>query len=121
MKLKLLNNLVYIEKDKILEEVNSLKLYGYRFVSITCEYEDSNYELTYHFDLNYTMKHLRVIVLKEDTIKSISPIYAAAFLIENEYQDFYGFKFTDLSIDYSGRLYLTENSPQKPLLAKTDK
>lgn len=95
-----------------------MKLYGYRFVSLTCETENENYELTYHFDLNYKMKHLRAVVLPEDTIDSISKIYASAFLIENEYQDLYGFTFTGLSIDYKGRLYLTSDSVQKPLLNK---
>lgn len=115
----MLNDLKIIEKNKVLEEVNNLKLYGYRFVSLTCETENNMYELTYHFDLNYNMKHLRIVAAAEDTIDSISKIYASAFLIENEYQDLYGFTFTELSIDYKGRLYLTATSVQKPLLSKT--
>lgn len=116
----MLYDLVDIEKSKILEKVNNLKMYGYRFISITCEYENNNYELTYHFDFNYQILHLRTVLLKGDTIDSISNIYAAAFLIENEYQDLYGIKFLNLSIDYKGRLYLTSNSPEKPLSAETD-
>lgn len=116
----MLDNVKLIEKDKVLEEVNTLKLYGYRFVSMTCDETENNmYELSYHFDINYKMKHLRIVIKPEDTIESISRIYASAFLIENEYQDLYGFTFTGLSIDYKGRLYLTPKSVQKPLLNKT--
>lgn len=112
----MLNNLITIEKSEILEKVNNMKFYHYRFVSLTCENENDIYELTYHFDMNYKMKHLRTAVLPKDTIDSISKIYPSAFLIENEYQDLYGFTFSELSIDYKGRLYLTPASVQKPLL-----
>lgn len=117
----MLDNLTVIPKENILEEVNNLKMYGYRFVSLTCEKEKENYELTYHFDLNYKMKSVRIIINPDDTVKSISHIYPSAFLIENEYQDLYGFVFENLTIDYKGNLYLAKSSPKTPLLDKKDK
>lgn len=114
----MLDDLVIIDKDKIVEEANNMKLYNYRFVSITCEKEGDNYEMTYHFDLNYKMKSLRFIFKPEDKLKSISHVFPAAFLMENEYQDLYGFTFEDLIIDYKGNLYLTTTSPKAPLMDK---
>lgn len=114
----MLDNIVIIDKDKIKEEANNMKMYGYRLVSVTCEKEGDFYELTYHFDLNYELKNLRITFKPEDKIKSISSVYPAAFLIENEYQDLYGFTFEDLTIDYKGNLYLTRDSEKAPLLDK---
>lgn len=114
----MLQNLSLIDKEKIVEEVNNMKLYGYRFVSMTCEKEGDSYEIMYHFDCNYEMKHIKIIVNPEDTIKSISSLYPAAFLIENEYQDLFGFTFEDLIIDYRRNMFLASNAPKTPLLEK---
>ncbi len=104
-----------VEKKVITDECQSLKDQGYRFVAMTCEKLETNYELTYHFDLNYEMTHIRLIAEAKDTIPSISGIFAAAFLIENEYQDLYGLIFEGLIIDYKGHLYLTKDGPTVPL------
>lgn len=112
----MLENLVLVDKDKIREEVNTMKLYNYRFVAVTCEKEGEFYELTYHFDLNYEMKHLRILIKPEDVIKSVSSIYPSALLIENEYKDLYGFNFEGLLIDYKGNLLLSERGPKTPML-----
>ena len=114
----MLDNLVEIENDKIFDEAGILKVNGYRFVAASCEQVGELYEITYHFDLNYEMKHLRIFAEPFGTIKSISSIYPAAFLIENEYQDLYGFQFTDLTIDYKGNLYLSEKAKKTPWVDK---
>ena len=59
-----------------------------------------------------------MIVEPESHVKSISSIYPSAFLIENEYQDLYGFTFDELTIDYKGRLYLAKDAPKTPMLEK---
>lgn len=117
----MLEDIVFIDKDKIAEEANNMKMYNYRLVSITCEKEGENFEMTYHFDLNYKMKHLRMVFKPEDKLKSVSSIFPSAFLIENEYQDLYGFTFEDLIVDYKGNLYLTTTSPKAPLMNNNKK
>ncbi len=106
----LLNNLILINKETLISEVTVMKKKGFRFASLTAEKEDGNYELTYHFDYNFQMKHLRILVKPFDCIDSISNIYSSAFLIENEYQDLYGFTFLNLKIDYRGHLYMTDKN-----------
>jgi ech hydrogenase subunit D len=108
-----------IKKDELLDNVQTLKNQGYRFVTATAQKEGDYYEITYHFDINYTFYNLRINVIAQEKLPSISRIYAGAFLIENEYQDLYGFRFENLTIDYKGRLYLTPDSPQNPLVDKS--
>lgn len=110
----MLDNLIEIEKDAIFDEAGVMKLHGYRFVALSCEKQGDKFELSYHFDLNYELKHLRIFIDPFDKVKSISSIYPAAFLIENEYQDLYGFQFTDLIIDYKGNLYLAQSAKKAP-------
>lgn len=112
-------NIKNIKKDELLENVQELKNKGYRFVTATAQREGDYYEITYHFDLDYIFFNLRINVLTQERLPSISTIYPGAFLIENEYQDLYGFKFENLTIDYKGRLYLTSDSPENPLAGKS--
>jgi ech hydrogenase subunit D len=114
----MLENLVVIDKEDIREAVNNKKLYGNRFVAVTCEKEGDFYELTYHFDYNYEISHIRILIKPEDVVKSISSIYPSALLIENEYKDLYGFEYEGLLIDYKGNLLLAEKSPRTPMLDK---
>lgn len=111
----MLENLSVIEKITLVDEVSKLKNKGYRFAAMTCEQEGETYEFTYHFDMDFNMKHLRVNAGSEDIIPSISSVFPAAFLIENEVQDLYGFKFDGLLIDYKGRLFLAEDGPVAPM------
>lgn len=111
----MINDVDIISKNEIPTVCERLKGEGYRFVALTCEKLLSNYELTYHFDLNYEMKHIRVFADFKDILASISSVFPAAFLIENEYQDLFGLTFEGLIIDYKGHLYLMEEGPAMPL------
>jgi ech hydrogenase subunit D len=115
----MLDGEMIVEKEYICDAVSDIKTQGYRFVSMTCEEEDC-FELIYHFDLNYKMKNVKVMLKKGETMKSISGIYPSAFLIENEYQDLYGLVFEGLTIDYKGNLYLTPESPKTPMTEKAE-
>lgn len=112
----MLRNLLVVDKESLLEEVAMLKNDGYRFSALTCESLGESLELTYHFDFNYELKNIRVIVPIGEAAYSISNIYPSAFLIENETQDLFGLKFLNLTIDYKGKLYLTDDSPKAPML-----
>lgn len=113
----MLKDVFIVTMDNLEEEVLKLKGEGYRLAAVSCEREGEGLEITYNFDLGYKMKHLRISLEKHERVKSISNIYPSAFLIENEFQDLYGFSFDGLTIDYRGRLYLAENAPKNPLLS----
>lgn len=107
-----------IEKDKLLHEIMNLKKDGYRFAAMTCEQVGENAEITYHMDKEYNLVNVRIISALNEKVDSISPIYSAAFLIENEFQDLYGLSFEGLTIDYKGTLYLTPDGPTAPMVDK---
>lgn len=112
----MLQGLKVIDKKDLINEAKELKKQGYRLAAVSCEREGDAYEVTYNFDLNYELVNLRIMVEVKDTIKSISHQYPSAFFFENEFQDLYGFKFEDLTIDYQGNLYLAEGAPEAPML-----
>lgn len=114
----MLTDIIALKKDVLIEEVKKFKEQGYRFAALTCEQEGSKLEFTYHFDLDYKIKNLRVMSGISEKVESISDIFPAAFLIENEIQDLYGVEFNNLIIDYKGRLYLTPDGPKTPMLQK---
>jgi NADH:ubiquinone oxidoreductase 27 kD subunit len=114
----MLADLSVIEIDRLFDETKRLKDSGYRFAAMTCEHEGEEYEITYHFDMDLIMKHLRVMIKPGSPVPSISPIFPASFLMENEIQDLYGFEFEGLIIDYRGKMFLAPDGPKTPMLEK---
>ncbi|MCG8635865.1 MAG: NADH-quinone oxidoreductase subunit C [Desulfobacterales bacterium] len=99
-----------ITKDTLREEVEKIKSRGYRFVTITClELDENTLEMIYHFDRELEIIHYRMQVAKDETMPSLSPVFFAAFLVENEIYDQFGMKFDGLVLDFGGTLYLDED------------
>jgi ech hydrogenase subunit D len=102
----MLNDLLPIDIDNLLGETAAAKAAGYRFVTLTCTaVDEDHFDLLYHFDRKLELKHLRLEITMETIVPSISPIYFAAFLVENEIQDLFGIRFSGLAIDYERTLY----------------
>ena len=101
---------IKITPDTLREEFKEIKTKGYRFVTITClEIDEDTLELIYHFDRNLTLIHYRMQVKKHTPLPSLSPLFFAAFLVENEIYDQFGVKFDDLVLDFGGTLYLDDD------------
>ncbi len=101
---------IEITIDTLRGEFERIKGEGFRFVTITClELDETTLELIYHFDKDLTLIHYRTQVLKKTTIPSLSPVFFAAFLVENEIFDQFGVKFEDLVLDFGGTLYLDDD------------
>jgi ech hydrogenase subunit D len=84
-------------------------------VTLSCtEIDDRTIDILYHFDKGLGLKHLRLTTAKTTPVPSISPVYFAALLVENEIQDFFGLKFDGLVVDYKGTLYLEEEALKTP-------
>ena len=93
----------------LIDQVRQLKEQGFRFVTMTCmEKDETTLELIYHFDRDLLLTHLRLESLKTAPLPSISPVYFAAFLVENEIIDQFGTKFDGLVLDFGGTLYLDD-------------
>jgi ech hydrogenase subunit D len=86
--------------------VTKLKAEGWRLVTCSSvELDATEMEILYHFDKNLELTNLRVPVAKGGTLPSISGVYFAAFLVENEIRDQFSLTFDGLVLDYQGKLY----------------
>ena len=111
---------ICVSCDALVGEVARIKVEGYRFVTLSCAETDGNsVNILYHFDRNLALKHIRLSALKDTPIPSISPVYFAAFLVENEIQDLFGITFKGLVVDYKRTLYLEEEVRRTPFYTYT--
>ncbi|MCG8616867.1 MAG: NADH-quinone oxidoreductase subunit C [Desulfobacterales bacterium] len=99
-----------ITKETLRQEGERLKAEGWRFVTITClELDETTLEMIYHFDKDLEIIHYRMQIPKAEPTPSLSPVFFAAFLVENEIYDQFGIKFDELVLDFGGTLYLDDN------------
>lgn len=106
-----------VDRENIVQRVEKLKQEGYRFVTITCvEVVHGRAELLYHFDLDLALIHLRCVADAAGPLPSICPLFAAAYLVENEIQDQFGLVFAGLVPDYQRTLYLEDDGTDPPFL-----
>jgi ech hydrogenase subunit D len=99
--------IINIGKNELVGIVVQLCAEGYRLVQVGCSTLEAAYELNYSFDKDNRFKNLRVTVVPDEEVPSISMIYQNAFLYENEIHDLFGVVVTNISIDYHGTLYRT--------------
>lgn len=106
-----------IDKSELVERVSAFAKEQYRLVQICCTVGESDLELTYSFDKDCAFSNLRIKVPRSDAVvPSITGSYLAAFTYENELQDLFGIKVTDLAINYNGKFYTT--AMKTPFLPK---
>lgn len=119
----MIENVTNIEKKDLIDEIKKTKDDGYRFVTASCVDMGSQFMIYYHFDKNNDMKHLKVIIDKDEEVPSISGVYFSGVLVENEMKDLFGMKITDLAIDYEGKFLITGDvgmAPQAIQIAQTE-
>ena len=98
----------------LLNDVAPMLPGGFRFVTVTCMDGADGHDLIYHFDKNYQLHNLRMTLPRGTTLPSISHIYTAALLVENELKDLFGLTVDGLVIDFQSRLLLAEGAPTAP-------
>ena len=109
----------FIEPDRLLAQAMELCQGGYRLIQAHCiGLVEGKLELAYSFELAYQIKEIRLKVEPGLELPSISAIFPAAFLSENEMHDLFGIDFKNMSIDYKGNLYRTTvSAPYQPVAA----
>jgi|GEM_PF-211967 len=110
----MLNNLQELSDiSKFLPMVHHYKADGHRFITMSAVDNGDTFDIYYHFDKDLELAQIKVSIAHSDSIPSISYIYSAAFLVENEVKELFGVNITDISIDFGGRLLLSEgmNTP----------
>lgn len=105
----MLGEVISVSLDDLIEKVAKKKVDGYRFVTMSCaELDENTIDILYHLDEDLKLINFRLTVPRNAAVPSISPVYFAAFLVENEMQDLFDIHFTGLVIDYERTLYLEE-------------
>ena len=110
-----------IPVEALLERVEAFRQQGYRLVQICAATLQDRLELTYSFDLADKLVNLRLHrPLGSARVPSISSIYWAAFIYENEMHDLFGLRVDGMAIDFGGQFYKTAvkyafGSPKPPV------
>jgi ech hydrogenase subunit D len=118
----MLHDVTCVRREALVGEVAKIKVQGYRFVTLSCvERDEENFDIFYHFDKNYRLKHFKLSIARGLTVPSISPVYFAAFLVENEIQDLFNIIFDGLVVDYERTFYLEPEIKAAPFCRYTVK
>ena len=117
----MIENVIEIKKENLVEEVQKLKEEGYRIVTASCVDMGSEFMIYYHFDKQNNMKHLKIFSNKDEEVPSISGVYLAGALVENEIKDLFGLKVKDMAIDYGGHFLITGDAGTAPFAKVTTK
>ena len=111
----MLNEVIPVSAKNLLGETAKIKAEGYRFVTLSCMTSgEDEFEILYHFDKDLRLKHFRLNVSGVKPVPSISSVYFAAFLVENEIRDLFNIYFKGLAVDYERTLYLEEEVHTTP-------
>lgn len=105
---------ITIRPEDLLERVARFKKEGCRLVQILCTRTTEGFELTYTFDKNYFLYHLRLTAALDGSVMSITSLYWYGFVWENEIHDLFGLdvRFIAPDVYYGGHFYhLAQKTP----------
>lgn len=94
-----------IYKDGFFGAVTEMKAEGWRLAQLCATSVENGYEMSYSFCRDYEMVTLRLELLREEEVPSITQIYPCAFIQENEAAELFGVKVTNIQVDYKDKLY----------------
>jgi hypothetical protein len=98
-----------LERDRLVEKAKELCGQGYRLVQMMGNPREDTINVIVSFDKNYELLNYRIRIPRDDLVlPSITGATLAAFSYENELQDLFGFKVTDLAINYGGNFLRTK-------------
>lgn len=89
----------------LMETSAALRAQGWRLCQILSVCKGTGYELLYTFAKDYEMKNYRVEIEENTVVPSITPIYACAFLYENEISELFGVNIEGIQVSYQRKLY----------------
>jgi len=64
-------------------------------------------DMSWSFEKGGKVEHVRRRVTVGEAVPSVSGLFGAAFLYENELHDLFGLELTGLTVDFKGQLYRT--------------
>jgi NADPH-dependent glutamate synthase beta subunit-like oxidoreductase len=103
---------INVTMDTLVSAAEAMKEKGARFITITAkDISETDAEVIYHFEVEDHVENIHLITKKTEPIKSITGVYVAAFIGENEAQDLFKLKFSNLAVDLGGKMLKNELSP----------
>jgi ech hydrogenase subunit D len=105
---------ITIRPEVLLERAARFKKEGCRLVQILATRVEEGYELTYSFDKNFFLYHLRFTVPLDGSVMSVTSLFWYAFIWENEIHDLFGLdvRFIAPEVDYGGHFFhLAQKTP----------
>jgi Ni,Fe-hydrogenase III component G len=106
-----------VTPDTVVGEVMNMKNDGQRLVTFSTYQEGDRIGILYHFDKDLENTHLRMVVDMDKPIPSVSGVYFAAMLVENEIRDQWNVEFDGLVLDFNRTLLLDPEVTQVPLVS----
>ena len=112
----LIQNIDVIEASDVLNVASNMKTSGFRLGMISATGMEDGLEVMYTFERDEVLNNYKVSIPDDyPKLESVSPIYWAAFIYENELHDLFGIKFNNLALDYGGHFFkISEKTPWNP-------
>jgi NADPH-dependent glutamate synthase beta subunit-like oxidoreductase len=107
---------VVADKFDMLIKINDLKAQNARLMTITARDLGTEVEMIYNFERALDIINLHLKTPKNEPIPSITGVFPAAFIAENEIQDMFNIKVSGINIDFGGRLMKIEGADETTLL-----
>ena len=111
-----------LELDQLRREAAVLKADGWRFIQTHAVYTDDGVDLYYSFmkdgnAVNYWIKGVQ----KGTPVPSITDLFLAAFVFENEARELFGVDMRDIAIDFAGAMYAPAVSEPMTIISPEQK
>ena len=108
--------IIPVTTGEFLMKVMEIKNENYRLMQAHAVSIENGYELRYTFGRDYEWITLRLVFDEAEEVPTITNIYQAAFLYENEMAELFGVKIRMISVDYHDKLYrINDTTPMKKL------
>ena len=97
---------VPLQLDRLRDTAHRMKDEGWRFIQTHAAFNEPHVDLYYSFMKDGKVVNYRIEgVTKDDPVPSITDIFLAAFVFENEARELFGVDMRDIAIDFQGGLY----------------
>ena len=95
-----------LQLDQLHREAAVMKVEGWRFIQTHAVKADDGIDLYYSFMKDGVTRNYRVAgVTKDQAVPSITDLFLAAFVFENEARELFGVDMRDIAIDFAGNMY----------------
>ena len=111
-----------IALSELHREAALMRIEGWRFMQTHAVNTDAGVDLYYSFMKDGLARNLVVQgVTKDDAVPSITDLFLAAFVFENEARELFGVDMRDIAIDFAGAMYAPAESEPMTYLSPEQK